>query len=774
METVQGTINKILFSNEENGFKVLKIRTPSGSPSVVTGEFGPEIIIDTIAVFHGEWRSHPKYGTNFKCYSYEITFDNSELISIKLFIDCIAPNIGPERADAIISHFGKDTIKVLDETPERLVEVEGIGKVSANSLAKAWTENRNVWSKEREIWSLRSFLNSLGIKERRVKKIINHFGGGLSAEEKIRNNPYILTEVEGFGFSTTDYIAKRLGIPESSPDRLKAFILHMLNVVCPSNGHLYFELKHLAPIANQYCKETNTKFLSKEVLNTEDVKPFVEKLKEDKIVVIDNEFVYANKYYNFEKRSAQMITNIANETSDLIFLTNESIEEHIATFEQEQGIVLSPEQRLVMHHFGEHKVFVITGLPGTGKTTVIKAIVNMAKTKKLRLTCMTPTGISAKKLALTVENKAYTIHRLLGFRGNEWICNELNPYDTDVVIIDESSMIDQEVFYRLLCALKKRVHIIFVGDQNQLPSVGAGNVLKELVNCEVIPVVRLERIFRQDEASDIIKVAHKIKSGDPNLDLFSNDPKSDVFFLRIRDPQEIEKLLINLAQKFKNERRLFQMISPRRDGPLGINPLNTVLQQVLNPPSDNIPEVNCGNFIIRKGDRIIIKRNDYVNDIYNGDIGKVVDVVKGSIYISIDDRIINLTFDEVVEKVRLAYMITVHGSQGQEYPYIILPFINQFGRNMLQRNLLYTAITRAKEKVIILGHGSALEKAINNASVTKRNTRLAERIKQCHQKLKNSTSQSLSKLQDFQNALSQKDAVSPEKIEYFPTATTEN
>lgn len=766
METIQGTVNKILFSNEDTGYKVLKIINPSGSPSIVTGEFGPEIIIETIALFHGKWRTHPKYGTNFRAYSYEITYNKSELNSIKLFIDSIAPNIGPERALAIVTHFGKDTIKILDEEPERLKEVESIGKISAKSLAKAWTENRNIWNKEREIWSFRAFLNSIGLKERRIKRVISHFGGGLEAEEKIRNNPYILTEIESFGFSTTDYIAKRLGISESASERLEAFILHILNVICPNNGHLYFELKHIAPIANQYSRNNSTKFLNKDELNIDDIKPFIQKLEQDKIIINDEGLIYAKKYFNFEKRSAQLLANIINEPSDLIFLTDKSIKDHISKFEKEHNIVLSPEQQQVMYYFGKYKTFVITGPPGSGKTTVLKAIVNMVKTKKLRLTCMTPTGISAKKLSLTIDNEAFTIHRRLGFRGNTWICNELNQYDTDVVIIDESSMIDQEVFYHLVSALKKRVHIIFVGDHNQLPSVSAGNVLKELISSESVPVVKLEKVFRQDEASDIIKVAHKIKNGDTNLDLFNNDPKSDVFFLRIHDPQKIENLLINLAQKFKNEKRLFQIITPRNDGPLGVNPLNTVLQNILNPASSDLPEINCGNFVIRKGDRIIIKKNDYENDIYNGDIGKVTGVSKGSVYINIEGRTINLNLDEIDEKVRLAYSITVHKSQGGEYPYIILPFINQFGRNMLQRNLLYTAITRAREKVIVLGHGSALEKAINNANVTRRNTKFGKRIRECHQKKKNSLYQSQSAHQNSQNVRNKKDVASYEKKEY--------
>jgi exodeoxyribonuclease V alpha subunit len=344
---------------------------------------------------------------------------------------------------------------------------------------------------------------------------------------------------------------------------------------------------------------------------------------------------------------------------------------------------------------------------------------------------MTPTGISAKKLSTTVDYEAYTIHRRLGFRGGYWTHDESNTFETDIVIIDEASMIDMEVLYRMLCALKDRVHIIFVGDDNQLPSVGAGNVLREIINCGHIPVVRLDQIFRQDEASDIIKVAHKIKDGNTDLSLFKSDPTADVFFMRESDPSKIESIIVAMAQRFKQDRKSFQIITARNQGPCSVETLNNVLQQVLNPPTFDTEEMKCYNYVLRKGDRVIVRKNDYEKGIYNGDIGKILNIGGGFIIVDVDGRPIQLTVEEVDEKIRLAYAISIHKNQGLEYPYIIIPFINQHGKNLLQRNLLYTALTRAKEKVIIIGHGSAIERAINNASVSKRNTKLGERIKQC-------------------------------------------
>jgi exodeoxyribonuclease V alpha subunit len=709
----------------------MKVKMTSGPVVSVTGEFGPEVIVETAAAFHGDYKTHPKYGTNFKVTSYNISHNKEELDSIRMFIDHIAPNIGIGRSGLIIKHFGNDIIKILDESPDRLLEIEGIGKVSADSLAQAWRDNRGKWKELRQEYSLRVFLNNLGIKERRVKKILGHFGGGMLAEETIKANPYILTEIEGFGFSTADYAARQMGVPESDPMRLKAFILYTLNVLSASNGHLYLTKKDIIQQLAEYCKESNTLFIDKITLTEEEIEEPTKALVADGLIIIDGDIFYSKKNFNFESRSAEMLSNIMQTPSDLILLTKDIVDKHLATFEREKQISLSDEQKSALYYFVEKKVFVITGAPGSGKTTLLEALVDLIRKHYLKLTCMTPTGISAKKMASTINYEAYTIHRRLGFRGNEWTYGETNKFEADVVILDESSMIDQEVFFRLLSALKKRVHIIFVGDDNQLPSVSAGNVLRELINCGQVPTIRLTQIFRQAEASDIIKVAHRIKNGDTDLSLFKSEPTADVFFLREKEPDVIQKIIVKMAQKFKDERRLFQIITPRNEGPLSVSELNTILQATLNPPMEGLAEIRCYSYTLRRGDRIIVRKNDYENSIFNGDIGKVVQIYGGFVYINIDDREIQLPVDELEDKIRLAYSVSVHRSQGQEYPTIILPFINQFGKNMLQRNLLYTALTRAKEKVIIIGHGSALEKAINNSIVSRRNTKLGERIRTC-------------------------------------------
>lgn len=774
METIKGKVTSIIYKNDETGFKVLKVKMPKGPVLSVIGEFGPDIIKGAAAEFHGDYKAHPKYGHNFKVSGYTITHNQEQVESLQIFLDSAAFNIGPDRAHAIIAYFKDDLIRILDEEPHRLLEVPGIGEGSAKNVEDAWKEKRQEWFDNRKQYDLRAFLNNLGIREKRVKRILKHFGR-LNAEENIRENPYILTEIEGFGFSTADHIARQLGTPISDPKRLKAFILYMLKILCPGNGHLYLTKDEIVLYANKYCDENETTFLNKTRLIVDDVEDPVKVLVSEKHLEDDNEAIYAKACHTFETVAVSRLVQIMSTPSDLLFIKEKDIIKHIKTYEQHNNIVLSDEQKQALHLFAEEKVFIITGGPGTGKTSILKAIVSLIKKRNLRLTCMTPTGISAKKMAETIEYDAYTIHRRLGFKGSSWDYNEGNKYDTDVIIIDEISMVDQEVFYRLLCAVKDRVHIIMVGDHNQLPSVGAGNVLRELLNCGMIPTVRLEKIFRQNEASGIIKVAHQIKDGNPSLELFKEDPKADVFFYRENSVEKIEQFIVKLAMKFKEEKKVkFQILSPKNQGPLSVDALNTLLQNVLNPAMEGLSERNCMGFILRKGDRIKVKKNDYINAIYNGDIGKVVGISSNFIDIEIDDRIIKLPVEEIDEKIKLAYSLSCHASQGQEYQYIILPFIKQHGRMLLQRNLLYTAITRAKQKVIILGHGSAIEMAINNASVYQRNTKLGERIIACFQQKKKSFLPELLKVQqNFQNADSLKEPFLSENISYAATVLIE-
>ena len=462
METVTATIFKMIFAKEEAGFKVMVTRTQGGKSLIITGEFGPEIIPETVATFHGDYGNHAKYGHQFKAKSYMVIHNARELASIKIFLNSVTDNVGPERSEAILAHFGTDTLNIIENFPNRLTEVPGIGKVLAANIVAAWQENRQKWSAEKIIYSLRAFLLSLGLREKRIKKVLDHFGGRESqAEDAIKDNPYSLIELDDFGFTTVDFIAKQLGMSDEDPKRFKAFILYLMEYICPSNGHLFLTIPEIVESVQKYCSEANTQFLGSEV-NEFAVFQMVRELASDKKIVLDENIrIYSNKQFDFECKSAALVKNIIEEKSDLIFLTREKVDEFIKIFEHEHGWILSDEQKTALYYFAEKKVFVITGLPGSGKTSISKAIVSLALDLGLSLTCMTPTGISAKKLSGVINYDAYTIHRKLGYRGGKWLFDEVHQYNSDVVLIDEVSMVDQEVFFQTAICFKEKIPYYF-------------------------------------------------------------------------------------------------------------------------------------------------------------------------------------------------------------------------------------------------------------------------------------------------------------------------
>jgi len=407
--------------------------------------------------------------------------------------------------------------------------------------------------------------------------------------------------------------------------------------------------------------------------------------------------------------------------------------------------------------------FLLGDFTVTHNTTIIKGLVTILKLLNASFELLTPTGISAKKLGTTAECQAYTIHRRLGYKGKSWDYNAVVKYPTQAVIIDETSMVDQEVFYRLLSALHPSTKLVFVGDNDQLPSVGPGSVLRELINSGQIKTIFLSTIFRQDKQSEIIKAAKKIRDGDQDLSYFKADKKSDIWFIPGRDPDHLERIVVKFAEELMQHNRLsvdkkhFQIITPRNEGPLSVDSLNIALQRALNPPASDKKEFLIGRVIIRKGDRVIIRKNNYELEVFNGDIGKVVFVTPDHVTVDVEDygdatRRVDIPMRIADDMIRMAYAITVHRAQGLEYPLVIMPFIKAHGKMLLQRNLLYTALTRAKRKVIILGQASALEQAIANDKIQRRNTMFAERIRAWNNGQGTSLRTLFSKPEQYQNA----------------------
>jgi len=738
----------VLFASETSDFKVFQIRRKDKVLISVTGEF-PHLVPGATIEVHGNFRTHPKYGVGFKADAYSHTHDGSAS-SMGLYLQSIAKWIGPERSAMLVSHFGTDLEKVIEETPERLAEVDGIGERIAKSIADAWSDNRAMKD-------VRIFLHGLGLTEARIKRILTAYGP--ESESVIKDDPWRLAE-HGFGFSTCDYVAKKLGKEPTNPLRWQWFALNAL-MRSSGIGHLYLLRQDLASAFTAYNSSTDWPMKAGDI-SWDDISPHVAQLTSDGRAVVDGERIYELSSFFYENESARLLQRVLT-TKGTFSLEGVDGEAFIQKYESIEGIQLSDAQRDAVRSFLTEKVLIITGCPGTGKTTVVRGLVTILKLLHASFELLTPTGIAAKKLGMTAGCQAYTIHRRLGYKGNRWDYNAVVKYPTQAVIVDETSMVDQEVFYRLLSALHPSTKMVFVGDNDQLPSVGPGSVLRELIASKSAKTIFLDTIFRQEQQSDIIKAAKKIRDGDLDLSLFKHDRAADIWFVADRDHDRIQATIVRLAEEIMRfnrtsaDKKRFQIITPRNEGPLSVDTLNQALQAALNPPAADKKEFMVGRTMIRKGDRVIIVKNNYELEVFNGDIGKVAFVTMDNVTVDVDDydgttRRVDVPMKIADEMLKMAYCVTVHRSQGLEYPLVILPLVKAHGRMLLQRNLLYTALTRAKKKVIVLGQASAIEQAIANDKMQRRNTAFCERI-QAWTNGRGTTLRSLfSKPEDYRNA----------------------
>ena len=729
METITGIVKNIIYESQQNDFKVFVIKRPDNSLIRVTGDF-TQILSGAKLEVHGDFKSHPKYGPAFKATAHTFCYDKNTS-SISLYIQMIAKWVGPVRSYAIAEKFGGDLQDVIEKTPERLMEIEGIGEKVAESIVEAWKLNRDM--KDIQI-----FLYGLGLGVAKVRRITNMFGP--DTEKILTENPWMLCG-HGFGFTTCDNIAHKLGRDMRDPFRYQQFINYTMNQVV-STGHLYLHPAQIVEAFNRYNAKADYPFKGGD-LTIHDIAVHIKTLIQTAYLLNDNNRIYSLSSFFFENESARLISKILN-TKSSCKLNAAEADAYIKRYEENSSIglpvpfKLSVNQIEAVRSFFSEKVMIMTGGPGTGKTQTVKAFVQVLREKGISFELLTPTGIAAKKLGNATGGEAYTIHRRLGYKGSTWDSNSANKYSTDVIIIDECSMVDQEVFYRLISAIYPSTKIVFVGDNDQLPSVGPGCVLRELIDSKLIKTIFLDKIFRQDKCSEIILESKKIRDGDIDLTYFRSEPTSDIWHIADKDDTRIENTIISFAKQLKNRAKekhniSFQIITPRNEGPLSVFSLNAALQKALNPPDPNKSELRIDESIIRVGDRVLIKKNNYEHEVFNGDVGKVISITPSSVVVDIEDfmdksKRIDLPINLAEDMLKLAYVITVHKSQGSEYSIVILPLIKAHGTMLLQRNLLYTAITRAKKKVILIGQTSAIEQAIRNDKIQKRNTVLSERI----------------------------------------------
>ena len=730
---IQGVVDQIVYKNDDNGYVVLKLKTKDDLIAAVG--YVPFITEGQRIKIEGEWVIHPTFGQQVKIKSCEEILP-SNIEGIERYLSSgLIPGIGPVTAKNIVKEFGEDSLDIIEMNPGKLKEVDGIGEKKAFAISEAFKE-------QRELKNVMVFLQTYGVSTAYGIKIFKKYGQ--NTINTVRENPYKLCEdISGIGFKTADRIARNLGMPLNSIERAKAGIKYILYSFT-ANGHTYLPMKNLL-------------FESKRLLNIpeEIIKEAVSISAASKDIVIEGEEysstnVYLSSFYYAELGVARRLIEISLSGTEKNLY---GIDEEINSYEKENNIEFADEQRQAITAGVKEGLCIITGGPGTGKTTIIKCMIRIFEKMGLTVVLGAPTGRAAKRITETTGREAKTIHRLLEMEfissddSPSFVRDEGNPIEADVIIIDEASMIDILLMNSLLKALAPGAKLILVGDVDQLPSVGPGNVLRDMIESKVITTVRLRHIYRQADESLITVNAHRINDGEMP---FLNDRDKDFFFIQKNANHEIVDEILDLI---KNRLPFFkdgfdpikdmQILSPTRKGEIGIYNLNKRIQEILNPPSKDKAERDLKDFIFREGDKVMQIKNNYnlewtkINGsgeesgtgVFNGDIGYIKEIDnenKRLLVVFDDDRQVYYDFINL-DELELAYAITIHKSQGSEFKVVLIPI--SYGPPMLMtRNLIYTAVTRAKDLVVLVGLKQALYVMINNNTITERFSNLKQRI----------------------------------------------
>lgn len=704
MERIRCEIKSTVFSNPDSGYSVFRVSVGGGLGwDTLVGTF-QDVRDGTVLECEGEWREDRKYGRQFAAESWiEVLPETTEGIERYLGSGMVR-GIGKGMARRIVARFGLDTLRVLDRNPDMLREVHGIGKDKLEKIKAAWDRQRGV----RDVMV---FLHGHDVSTAYAMRIYRQYGK--DSIRRVKENPYCLADdVFGIGFVMADRIASTLGYGRNDMRRCKAGVIYTLKELS-NDGHCFAECEQLMSSA---CG-----LLSVERSYIRDA---VDALVSDEGVVMEQDRVFLPMYYYSEIGVANRLRRLLDDGGKDLSCGFDV--DGIET----GGIEYDDVQVAAIKEALRSKVMVLTGGPGTGKTTTTLGIIAALESFGKHVLCAAPTGRAAKRMSEATGKRAMTIHRMLGFTpSGGFMHDEDNPLDGDVLIVDEASMIDILLMNSLTKAVPKAMRVVFVGDIDQLPSVGAGNVLRDLIDSGVIPVVRLERIFRQAMSSRIVTNAHRINHGQyPDV---TNGKDTDFFFVKDTDAEHVAAEIVNLVRNrlpraYGYEPRDIQVLAPMKNGAAGTRNLNVLLQEAINPVGECIVS---GAFKYRVGDKVMQIRNDYDKKVFNGDIGFVKSI-------DTEDGVMTVTFDgEDVEYERgdmgeltLAYACTVHKSQGSEYPVVVMPLLMSH-YVMLQRNLLYTGVTRAKRLCVVIGDGRAMYRAISNQVVLERNTMLKERLR---------------------------------------------
>jgi len=726
---IKGSVSNVVFCNAENGYTVVSLDV-DGCEVTAVGIL-PMLVCGEVLSLEGKYIIHPKFGTQFEVESYRFDSPDSLVGIAKYLSSGLIKGVGEKTAEKIVKHFGKDTLNVIEKDPDRLAEIKGISKVKSIEIYNSYCELKKM---QKQIM----FLQSYDITTNLAIKIYNVYRE--STEEVVTNNPYkLIDDVDGIGFSTADRIAKSLGIARDSLFRIRAGVVYTLKESGEKQGNTYLpadELKTKVMTLLGVSVETLENSFD-EVLSSLQLDLYINLL-----FINGKQVVALAKYFNIEKSVATRLVKLKND----VFRIEQNFEKLVDSFERENNLTFHESQRQAIINASKSGVTVITGGPGTGKTTIVKCICQLFRLHGMKVYLAAPTGRASKRLAESTGQNAQTIHRLLGceFAGGRvnFLYNEYNTLDADVLIVDETSMVDCVVFNSLLKALPKGCRLVLVGDKDQLPSVGAGNVLADIIASGLFDINYLTHIYRQASDSLIISNAHLINQC--KMPVFNNKSR-DFFHLATTCPEETANNVLSLVTTrlpnfTKTDMRDIQVLSPMKNGPAGVENLNRLLQKQINPPHKSKSQLNVGETVFRNGDKVMQTQNDYGLEwtkkcqngtvefgqgVFNGDIGCItfVNALERFVEVTFEDGRVAQYEQKDISNLMLAYAITVHKSQGSEFDVVVIPLYGG-SPTILNKNLLYTAVTRAKKFVVLVGSKKYISMMIHNNFIISRNTML--------------------------------------------------
>lgn len=705
MQKLRCVVERITYQNPENGYSVMRVKVKGYDELVTLVGNLLEVPAGSVLLCEGDWKVDKRYGSQFVAQTWEEVMP-ATLYGIEKYLGSgLVKGIGPKFAQLIVNRFGLDTIEIIETDIERLYEVPGIGRKRVEKIAESW-------EKQKDIKNVMLFLQGYGVSTAYAAKIYRQYGK--ESIDTVKTNPYKLADdIWGIGFKTADTIASKMGYEKNDLRRLKSGVTYALS--------------HMAEEGNVYAEEDQLVKSAIELLDADEapVRQAISEMLQSEDLIADAEAIYMPPFYYAEVGTANRLNKLLDCVEGSLF----NIIPDISVISKQTGVEYDEVQAEAIREAVSSKVMVLTGGPGTGKTTTTQGIIAALKAMGLRILLAAPTGRAAKRMSEATGMEAKTIHRLLEYNPKDgYKRNDDNPLEGDALIVDECSMIDLLLMNNLMKAIPAGMRLVLVGDIDQLPSVGAGNVLRDIIDSKRIPVIRLARIFRQAQESRIVMSAHDINKGVfPDT---SNGKNTDFFFIQQEDPEQAVDTIVKLVKErlpnaYKRPTSDIQVLTPMQRGVVGAANLNMALQTVLNPGQVSL---NRSGYSFRQGDRVMQLRNNYDKEVFNGDFGYIerVDMEDRTLFVCFDGRTVEYDVSEL-DELTLAYATTIHKSQGSEYPIVVMPVLMTH-YVMLQRNLIYTGITRAKKICVLVGTKKALSFAIRNLLVLKRNTKLKERL----------------------------------------------